>query len=292
MKKLMFIPLVLFLLVSCHNYKQEAANLKMERDSLDNAAALKDSSIVGYLNDFNEILVTLDSIKAVEKLVTVRSANGKEMNYRQKKMLVEDITLLNQLIQQNKDQVAKLQKRLNGANYKMGGLNSVIGELEQMVGNMEKQLGQKNTEIADLSVKVQTLTKDINILNQKITVIESESEVKSQTIENQILEMNKVYYAYGTIKELVDSSVVVRSGGVFGIGRLNTIKEDFNRAYFTEVDVREFDFIPLLVKKAEVVSVHPAGSFHISGEKSADTLFIDNKIDFWKASKFLVIVTK
>jgi hypothetical protein len=47
-----------------------------------------------------------------------------------------------------------------------------------------------------------------------------------------------------------------------------------------------------MVKKAEIISVHPAGSFHISGGKrTADTLYIDNKAEFWKASKYLVILT-
>lgn len=277
---------------SCHNYKKEAEQLTMVRDSLTYEAAVKDSSIVGFLNDFNEILATLDSIKKVEKLVTVQQARGKEMNYRQKKKILEDIALLNQLIQENKEQIASLQKKLNRANYKIGNLNSMITELEQLVSNLGKQVDEKDGEIVELSSEVQKLTRNITQLNQKITVIESESAAKTNTIEKQTIELNKAYYAYGTIKELRDNAVVERSGGVIGIGRSTAIKEDFNREYFTKVDVREFDYVSLNVKRAEVISVHTPGSFHISGENSADTLFIDNKAEFWKASKFLVIVTK
>lgn len=45
-----------------------------------------------------------------------------------------------------------------------------------------------------------------------------------------------------------------------------------------------------MVKKARVVSVHPSESFHITGDKRADTLFVDNAQEFWKASKYLLIV--
>jgi len=292
MKKLVLFFCVITLLTSCHNYKKEAEQLIIVRDSLTQEAAVKDSSLVEYLNDFNEILVTLDSIKKVEKLVTVQSARGKEMSYRQKKQILEDIALLNQLIQENKEQIAQLQKKLNNANYKIGNLNKVIAELEQLVNNLEKQVDQKDTEIAELSAEVKKLTQNITQLNEKITVIETESAAKTSTIEQQKIALNTAYFAFGTIKELRDNEVVERSGGVVGIGRSTAIKEDFNRDYFTEIDIREVDYIPLNVKKAEVVSVHSLGSFHISGESTADTLFIDDKTEFWKASKFLVIVIK
>ncbi len=292
MKRLLVFCITLVLFASCHNYKKDTEQLIIVRDSLKNEAEVKDSSIVEFLNDFNEILAKLDTIKEVERMVTVQSARGREMNYRQKKMILEDIALLNQLIKENKNQIASLQKKLNNANYKIGNLNSTIAELERMVSNLEKQVDFKDTEIVELAKEVEKLTKNITVLNEKITVIESESALKTNTIEKQTVELNKAYYAYGTVKELIDNGVVERTGGVIGIGRLNTMKEDFNREYFTKVDIREFDFIPLMVKKAEVVSVHSAGSFHISGEKTADTLFIDNKTEFWKASKFLVIITK
>jgi predicted RNase H-like nuclease (RuvC/YqgF family) len=292
MKRIVIFCFALLFLASCHNYKKDAERLTVVRDSLANEAVIKDSSIVEYLNDFNEILVTLDSIKKVEKLVTVQSARGREMNYRQKKMILEDIDLLNKLIQDNKAQITALQKKLNQANYKIGNLNSTIVELERMVQNLEKQVEDKDTEIIALSKQVEKLTKNITVLNEKITVIETESAEKTSTIQKQTLELNKAYYAYGSFTELSENNVIERKGGVLGIGKSVTMKEDFNRDYFTEVDIREFDLIPLLVKKADVVSVHSAGSFHISGEKTADTLFIDNKAEFWKASKFLVIVTK
>ncbi len=292
MKWLITFCMALFLFSSCHNYKKDVEQLQIERDSISSKAAVKDSSIVEYLNDFNEILATLDSIKRVEKMVTVQSVRGREMNYRQKQLILEDITLLNQLIQQNKEQIINLQKKLNRANYKIGNLNSTIAELERMVNNLEKQVDDKDVEIVALAKQVEKLTKNITVLNEKIVVIESESAAKTSTIKKQTLELNQAYYAYGTIKELRDNGVVERSGGLAGIGRSTTIKEDFNREYFTEVDIRKFNFIPLMVKKAEVVSVHTAGSFYISGEKTADTLFIDNKTEFWKASRFLVIVTK
>ncbi|MCY1719174.1 hypothetical protein OU798_02405 [Prolixibacteraceae bacterium Z1-6] len=292
MKHLIIIGLTLLVFTSCHNYKKDADRLKMQRDSIRDEAAFRDSLMVDALNDFNEIQATLDSIKVIEKVVSAKAARGNEMNKKQKQQILDDIVLLNQLIETNKDKTSALQKKLNNANYKAGKLNSTIAQLEKMVKSLENQLAEKDVEILALKETITDLHGDISTLNEKIAEIESENVEKTNTIEEQTLELNKAYYAYGSIAELKENQVVERTGGLIGIGKTKTIKEDFNRDYFTEIDIREFDFIPLMVKKAEVVSVHSAGSFHISGEKTADTLFIDNKTEFWKASKFLVIVTK
>lgn len=292
MKKLLILSFGLFLFASCHNYKKDAERLTLERDSINAEVAMKDSSIMEYLADFNEITTRLDSIKSIEKLVTVKSAEQREMSYSQKQKILEDIDLLNDLLQKNKDQVSDLQKKLNNSNYKVGKLNATIKELELMVSNLQRQIEEKDTEIARLNMDVENLTRDIHQLNDKIAVMEDESQQKSNTIEMQVSELNKAYYIIGSSKELKENGVVDRSGGFLGIGRTSTIREDFNKDLFTMVDKRQLEYIPLNVKKADVVSVHPAGSFHISGVKTADTLYIDNQAEFWSASKYLVVIAQ
>ncbi len=292
MRKFLIFILAIFFFSSCHNYKKDAEQLVMERDSLNREAAMKDSSIVEYLSDFNEIMATLDSIKVVEELVTVQQAQQREMSYSQKQKIIEDINLLNELLQKNKEQVASLQKKLNNSNYRIGKLNAMVAELEQMVGNLEKQVKVKDTEIARLSLDVQNLSKDVVQLNEKISAIESESQEKTNTIESQTRELNQAFYVVGSREELKDSGVIERTGGFLGIGKSSEIKKDFSKDMFTEIDLRDLEIVPLNVKKAEVISVHPAGSFHISGEKTADTLYIDNKTQFWSVSRYLVVVAQ
>ena len=61
---------------------------------------------------------------------------------------------------------------------------------------------------------------------------------KSQLVESQEAEMSKAYYAIGTSKELKDNGVVVKTGGVAGVGGAKTLNMDgLNQAYFTEVIV-------------------------------------------------------
>lgn len=288
------IALLIFSLVvisSCHNYKKNAEQLSALRDSLEQETAYKDASIADLLKDFNEIQENLTKIKEVEKLVTVQTNASGELSADQKQKILEDITLLNGLLQKNKELTSSLQKKLNRSDYKIAQLAESIEQFQVMVNNLETEVQDKNAEITALSGEVEKLNIDISSLTEKIIFMADEEQKKLETIETQTSQLNTAYFVYGSAKELKDFGVIEKSGGILGIGKTPVIKKDFNRDYFTEVDIRQVDFIPLKVKKASLISVHPAESFHFSDKKSADTLFIDNRDEFWRASKYLVILT-
>jgi hypothetical protein len=184
-----------------------------------------------------------------------------------------------------------LQNKLKDANFKIGSFEKTVKELQMMVGKLEVQNQEKDAEIIVLKEDVRKLNIDISSLNEKIAAVETEIQQKSQTIDAQTTALHKAYYAFGTVKELRENGILEKSGGFIGIGRTPVIKEDFNRDYFTEIDIRNFDYLRLMAKKAKLISVHPEGSYHFTGEKSADTLFVDIPSEFWKVSKYLVVVT-
>lgn len=289
MKKFVFLA-GLVLLIGCQQKQQQIDRLSVVTDSLSRIAADKDSAILEFLSGFNEIQENLDSIKEVEKLVTVATSNQGELKGNQKQQIMEDIVLLNQLLQKNKDLSASLQNKLNNANSKVGQLQGMVGEFERMVSNLNAQIEAKDAEILTLSRDIERLNIDISQLASQVEQVTQEVQEKSEVIENQTVELNKAWYALGTVKELEDNFVLEKSGGVLGMGRTLKIRKDFNRAYFSEVDIRSFNLLPLQVKKARVITVHPVDSYHVTGEKTADTLFVDNATEFWKASKYLVVV--
>lgn len=291
MKKIIVFVLGLMIFSACHNYKKESVQLQSLKDSLEQEVAKKDASIEGFLSDFNEIQENLNSIKEIEKLVTVQSNENGELSPNQKQQILENIMLINGLLQKNKELTASLQKKLKNSNYKIGQLEGTIKQLQLMVNNLELDVQDRNSEIMKLTSNVEKLNIDISSLKDQVIFMEDENRSKTATIESQTELLNKAYYSFGSTKELTDFHIIERSGGVLGVGKTPVIKKDFDRDYFTEVDIRKVDFIPLMVKKAKLISVHPAGSYHLSGKNSADTLFIDNRNEFWKASKYLVIVT-
>ncbi len=291
MKKLLFFIAGIIALSACHNYKKDAQNLTLVKDSLEQVTAYKDSSIASFLGDFSVIQANLDSIKQIEKIVSVQSGRNRELNTSQKQQIIEDIALLHQLLQKNKELTASLQKKLKNANLKIADLEETISGLELMVKNMEAQANEQDLQIASLTDEVKKLNVDITQLNQKIKDVETVSQQKTVTINEQTVALNTAYYAFGTLKELKDNGIIEKSGGVIGMGKTPVMKKDFNRDYFTPIDIRDFKYLRLMAKKAKLITVHPADSYHFTGKKTADTLFIDNTAEFWKASKYLVVLT-
>ncbi len=225
----------------------------------------------------------------MKKLLSVEKASGVELKPSAKQRIAEDIALINDLLQKNKALVKSLTNKYRASNAK-------ITELEKTIDNMNKQMAEKDADIASLSKDLEALHINVTNLNQQIETITAQSEKtireKNQAIEEQTNVMNTAYYAFGTKKELEEKNVIEKEGGFLGMGKTLTLKKDFNRDYFQKVDIREFKLLTLKAKKAEVVANRPADSYHLTGTNTVEALAIDKPNEFWKASKYLVVVVE
>lgn len=286
MKKLLFI-LSVTVLVSCGQHKKEIARMQYKQDSIAALGVEKDNSILEFVGAMNEIQMNMDSVKTIQKLVSVQTAGGTELKADAKKRIIEDIRQINELLQKNKDLVKSMQGKLNSSTVK-------IKELQTMVELLNKQMLEKDGELARLNTELENLHVNVTGLNQKIETITAESEAtikaKTQTIDEQTVAINTAFYGFGTKKELDEKNVIEKEGGVLGMGKTIKMKKDFNRDFFTKIDIRDFNSLPLNMKKAKLVSYHPDGSYHFTGVKTVESLVIDNMEEFWKASKYLLIV--
>ena len=108
MKKLVFV-LSVMVLVSCGQHKKEIARMQSKQDSVAQLGVQKDNSILGFIGAMNEIQANLDSIKTIEKIVSVQTAPGTELKAEAKNRIIEDIAQINNLLQRNKELVKSLQ---------------------------------------------------------------------------------------------------------------------------------------------------------------------------------------
>lgn len=291
MKKSIILLLVVFI-VSCENYKEEAEKLQVKVDSLQNVAEQKDTAIENFLDDFADIQANLDSIKEREEMIDMPEEPEQRISEDRKNRILADISVINNLLKENRELINSLRRRLSNANMESGKLEEMVNELEQVTDNLESSIKQKDTEIAKLNQQVEEQREDISQLAERIETMEEAAIRQLDSLRLKDAELNLGYYITGSVSDLKDMNVVEREGGILGIGSTPVVRKDFAREMFTQVDIREFDYLPLNARKADVISVHPIDSYHISGENSADTLFVDNPKEFWSASKFLVVATK
>lgn len=286
MKKVLFIACVA-LLTACQQGKID--RMQSTQDSLASVALEKDAAILDFVSAMTEIQENLDSIKQIQNIVQVESSAVSEGQVKDKDKILSDIQIIADLMQRNREMVDKLQKQL-------GTSNSKVAELQRAIAVLNRQIEQKDAEIATLQAELAKLNIDVSELNTRMNEMSAESMRKDQviqekatTIESQTIAMNKAFYAFGTQKELVENDLVEKDGGFLGLGRTLKMKEDFNKAYFTEIDIREFSMLELHVKKAALITTHPAGSYHFEGEKTVESFVIDDPKEFWKTSKYLII---
>lgn len=283
MKKLILVALLIPIFFGCDNKKKEYESLRMRYDSLMTIGFTKDTTLIGYMESFNAIQANLDSIKMVEMIISQNTSMEGEVQTDVKEQINRDINMIYEKLQQNKKTLADLRSKLKKS-------NSRVTVLEEMIDRMTRQMEQKDVEIASLSDKLERMNIQIEILSSSVGNLSAEGEAKSQTISEQTAALNTAYYVIGTKKELRDQNIITMEGGFAGIGRNKKIKDDFDPEYFTRIDITQFRSIPILRKKADIITTHPSQSYKIYGEKSVDSLVITNAKDFWSASKYLVIL--
>jgi len=101
MKKLLYV-LSFMMLVSCGQHKKEIAQMQAKQDSIVQVAVQENNTILKFIDQMNEIQSNLDSIKTIEKIISVEKASGDEMKIDAKQRIAEDISLINDLLQKNK----------------------------------------------------------------------------------------------------------------------------------------------------------------------------------------------
>jgi uncharacterized phage infection (PIP) family protein YhgE len=281
MKKLLFFAVAVLTLAACTGNKVSNAPGATMSDSLQRIVEQKENEIndiMGTLNDINE---GLREISEAEGRVTLARA-GEGANQKQK--IMEDVKFIQERMDQNRELLDKLRKQLRESTFKGD-------QLKRTVENLTKQLEQKDIELQNLreeldkkDIHITELDETISNLNTDVSNLKTESEQKSATISNQDQQLNTAWYVFGTKKELKEE-------GILDGGRV--LQGNFNKSYFTKIDIRVQKEIKLYSKKAEMRTSHPSSSYVLDKDaKGQYVLRITDPQTFWSTSKYLVIEVK
>ncbi len=286
MRTLLSLLIIAVFFVSCNNNEEQIKQLQEQADSLQTEITNRDKNVDDFFRSFNEIQDDLDKIKEKENILTISTNLSAEPSESQKEQIKSDIEALNQLIQKNKQKIAQLQRRLRNSNIN-------IKELKKTIEKLKKIIDEKNIEIQNLNEQIEALNITIEDLNQNVDSLNIENEQKDNTITQKDAELNTAYYVFGTAKELKEHKVITKEGGFVGLGKIIKLQQDFNKDYFTKIDITKETKFDLYSKKAELITTHPAGSYEfIKNGKTIESLVIKDAKEFWSVSKYLVIVVE
>lgn len=273
--------LAAFVLTGCNDGKNNAANNAAQADSLNSIIAQKDSELNDMLGTLNEIENGLNQINEAENRVVLLK-NGEGATKRQK--LKEDVQFIATRMKQNKELLAKLQKQLANSSFQGDQLKKTIENLQKQLVEKEKQLQALREELDSKDIHIAALDETINNLNTQTSNLTKESSKKTEVINAQDKQLNTAWYVFGTKKELKNQHIMENGKVMTG---------NFNKSYFTKVDIREVSEIKLYSKSAKLLTTHPSSSYTLVRDANKQyTLRITNSQIFWSTSKYLVVLVK
>ena len=283
MKKLLLVACVAaFCLTGCNNGKNDsAAQNTAQADSLNGIIAQKDSEINDLMGTLNEIEEGFQQISEAEHRVSL-AKDGEGVNKKQK--LKEDIQFIADRMKQNRELIAKLQKQLANGTLKGAQLQKTIEGLQKQLEEKDAQLQTLREELDKKDIHIAALDETVNNLNTKTSRLTAESNQKTETINAQDKQIHTAWYVFGTKKELKEQSIIQDGKVMTG---------NFNKNYFTKVDIRNLSEIKLYSKSAKLLTTHPSSSYSLVRDANKQyTLRITNSQLFWSTSKYLVVLVK
>jgi chromosome segregation ATPase len=282
--------LIIGTIVVSRNHKQrvlDAGILESQKLEMVTQLSQRDSIINEWVVAFNEIESDIKKITVRENMLNMQSMNP-EISQNKKEEILKEIKLIREMIDQNKKKLTGLNSQLRNSGIKIASLQSQIDTLNSHIAQSEKYMTELRVELVDRNF-------EIGQLNEKVTSMEVAMTDSSSKISQQTAEMNKAYVVSGTYKDLKEKGLLIKEGGVLGLGKKESLQENFkNDALFTRIDITKTRTIQVNSKTAKLVTEHPANSYELVKDDADKIAFIEitDPENFWKISRYAVVEVK
>ena len=276
MKKLAFFAICALTLASCNDGVKKAEEAaRLQRDSLNQI-------------EINDMMTTLSDIEegfreiteAQNRVTLAKSGEGTNTSQRIK----ENFQFIQSMMQQNKELINKLKQQVRESTVKGGQLKKIIDNLTQQMEEKDKQLAALREELDRKDIHIAQLDEKVANLNTNVTTLTEENTKKEETISTQDKALHSAWFVFGTKKELKEQNIL--SDG-------EVLRSNFNKDYFTKIDIRIDKEIKLYSKSAKMMTSHPASSYTLQRDANKQyVLRITDPDTFWSTSKYLVVMVK
>ena len=283
MKKIVLVALGLMALTACKQKSENAQDLALiqQRDSLNRIIAQKDGEINDMMSTMNDVVDGFRAINEAEERVTLaRMEEGSSSSER----IRENMRFIQQTMQQNRELINKLRNQLRQSSVNADQLRRTIENLTRQMEEKDAQVKELQAELQAKDIQINELHEEVTTLNNNVTALKEESTQKTQTITSQDKQLNTAWFVFGTKKEL-------REQHIYDDGKV--LQANFNREYFTKIDIRVDKEIRLYSRSAKLLTSHPASAYTLTQDANKQYILrITNPQLFWSASKYLVVLVK
>ncbi len=283
MKKILFAAAVaVSMLTACNEGGKNPISNDATRDSLQSIIDQKDTEINELMGSILEVEKGFDLINEAEGRVNMMKNNAE--NNSTATNIRENMDFIQETLAENKRKIEELEAKLKSSTINSAKLKEAIASLTQQLNEKNSEIESLRAQLAEKDVVIEELGNTVNTLRDENTQVKEQKAEVEQVAHNQDQQLNTAWYVYGTSKELKEQGILNKG---------EVLQGNYNKNYFTKIDIRKVSVIPLDSKSAELLTTHPAGSYTLLKDSKGEyTLRITDANKFWSISKYLVVKVK
>ncbi len=283
MKKILLLAVVAQMLTACWGNKAKEEAMQKERDSLQQIINARDLELDDIMGTVNVVQEGINRINEAEGRVTI--ADGSLESANSKEIIRENMAYIQETLQKNREMIAQLNEKLKNSNNLTDKLKKTISNLQIQVESQQARIKELETELAEKNILIQEQGKQIADLHRSATELAQENKEQARTVALQDKELHAGWFVFGTKKELKEQNII-QDGDVLP-------NSDFNKDYFTKIDIRYTRNIRLYSKSAKVLTNQPTDTYQLEkNDEGLYELYVKDPEKFWAGGKYLVIQVK
>lgn len=270
---------------------REIEQLQAQLDSMKSVDSSKDATIDEFFKSLNDIEMDLQMItqKGGSIMGNVKNISGDELSEDSRIGIEEDIVMINQMMAENHKKISRLEQKLKASNLQ-------VAEFQRLLTNTKRELAERDSMVSTLMTRLEGLNFHIDSLQLTVQNLDSTNQQLTDSLTQQHYQLNQAWYAVGSADELVENRVLERKRTHKSVGKQYVLSASPNLSYCTEISMDSTKEIPVMSGKKGIafVTSHPEGSYElVENEQGGVTkIVIKNPQDFWRTSRFLVMIIK
>ncbi|MCF0197490.1 MAG: hypothetical protein HUK03_09765 [Bacteroidaceae bacterium] len=283
MKKILIFAVGILVMASCGMNKEKTEAQQRELDSLRHVISNREGELNNLMGTINEVQESIQRINEAEGRITI--AEGSSERASSQEIIRENMQYIQEAMKQNRETIAKLEEKMKNSSIKSDKLQKTIANLQTQVEQQAKRIQELEASLAEKDIQIAQQGQQITTLNANVETLTADNQAKQETVEKQDKELNTAWFVFGTKSELKEQKIMV-DGTVLK-------NNNFNKDYFTKIDIRYDKEVKFYSKSAKLMTTHPAGSYElVKDSKGQYELHITDPQNFWSVSKYLVVLVK
>ncbi|MEO9869851.1 Cbp1 family collagen-binding glycoprotein adhesin [Ekhidna sp.] len=272
--------------------QEEKKELIVQSTQLEVELQERDSAYNEIIDIMYGVESKIEKIKQRENLIAEVSGST-DFTEADKKQMVNDMGMIDSLIIQTNETVARLVAKLDNANINLNSFKNRVNQLSRELEDRQNSIAGLREELSEKDVVIADMSADLKSLEYRVDTQEQTIDTQITKISMQEDELNTAFFAIGTEKALVKDGLVSKEGGFLWFGKTNELDPNAEKEKFSEIDIRTTNRVIVDAEKVNLITEHPSDSYEMIKEAGVvKYIDIKNPDKFWEISKYLVVAVK